>query len=590
MKKALNILFFLFAGLAIAQEEQPKDSVKTEVVNVVTSYAPKITDAFKIKRKPTIELSKQVDKKELEYEIIEVPVASTFIPQSGTLKPIKLGERERLFDNYVSLGFGNNFNPYFEGYMHKNLNFDSEFRASLRLNLSQDPVKTDLSSSFYNADVDLFYKQIGRYFDWKAGFIAERDQYNWYGLPSNIEFTDAVISQIEPKQIYKDFKIYGGLEFEESYIKEGNLAVNYFSDDFENDEINAKFDVAFSFPLGRFGVNSEDLQLGFSTEYLTGGFGPYTDAFNFVTETEYGFLNVGLHPYYRFNWYNFDVRIGAKGYFALDTKNSTNEFYVYPDVEISYPIIKQFANLYVGAIGDLQNNSYKSLSNLNPYVSPTLFITQTDKVYDAYAGLKGIIDRTLNYNFKARYSDEQNKPFFLLNESKSDGTNFAPINSFSFSGFEYGNSFGVLYDNVQTLSFIGEAEYDYSRHLSLGLNVEYNLYTTENLEEAWGLPEITGDVYGVYKTEKWYAGANIYYVGDRKGIVYDDTLENGYTSTDVNGYIDVNFNGGYHFNPLLSFFVKVNNISNGQYQRFQNFDAQGIQVLGGFIWKFDSFF
>ena len=181
MKKALNILFFLFAGLAISQEEQPKDSVKTEVVNVVTSYAPKITDAFKIKRKPTIELSKQVDKKELEYEIIEVPVASTFIPQSGTLKPIKLGERERLFDNYVSVGFGNNFNPYFEGYMHKNLNFDSDFRASLRLNLSQDPVKTDLSSSFHNADVDLFYKQIGLYFDWKAGFIAERDQYNWYG-------------------------------------------------------------------------------------------------------------------------------------------------------------------------------------------------------------------------------------------------------------------------------------------------------------------------------------------------------------------------------------------------------------------------
>ena len=512
MKKVVYILLFLSASkVLLAQEDQPKDSVKTEVVNVVTSYAPKITDAFKIKKKPVIQLSKEVDKKEQKYEIISVPVASTFIPKSGTLKPIKLGEKERLFDNYFSIGFGNKFNPYLEAYVHRNLNFDSEYRVNLKMNLSADPVDdTVLSSSFYNADADLFYKQRSHYFDWKVGLIADMDRYNWYGLPTNINFNDQVIDYIESSQNYKAYEVYGGLEFEDSYINETNLSVSHFSDKYESDEINAKFDIDLSFPLGRFGVNSEDLNIGFSSEYLVGGFGQFSDENFQLTESNYGFLNVGLHPYYMFNVYNFDVRIGAKGYFTMDTENSTNEFLVYPDASISYPIIKQFANIYVGAIGDLHNNSYRSLSDLNPYVSPTLDIMQTNQVYNAYAGLKGIIDRTINYNFKVRYSDEQNKPLFLLNESKSNGNTTGLINSAAFKGYEFGNSFKVVYDNVQTLAVVGEAEYDFSRKLSMGVNVAYNLYTLDFQEEAWGLPQISGDIFGVYKETKWYAGVNIY--------------------------------------------------------------------------------
>ena len=600
MKKTLNILLFLFASSVIlAQGEQPKDSVTTEVVNVVTSYAPKVTDAFKIKKKPVIELSKNSEKKKLEYQPISLPVASTFIPKSGTLKPIKIGERERLFDNYFSLGLGNRFNPFLEAYMHQNINFDSEYKLNVKLNVSNDPVDTPLSSSFYNFDLDLYYKQIARYFDWKVGFIAERDKYNWYGLSKDISYTEAVISNIEPKQFYKDYEFYGALEFSDSYLKDGLFSVNFFSDDYENDEIDTNINVGFSFPLGRFGINSEDLQLDFSTGYLTGGFGPFNDYNNLATDTEYGFLNIGIHPYYEFNAYNFDIRVGAKGYFSVDTKNKSSQFLAYPDITISYPIIKQFANLYVGAIGDIHNNSYSSLTDVNPYVSPTLNIAQTNEVYNAYAGIKGILDRTLNYNFKARYSQEKSKPFFLLNQSKSDGFNTTSSivtsissveNGVSYEAYEYGNSFNVVYDDVQTLAFIGEAEYDFSKKVSLGLSLEYNLYTLKNFDEAWGLPAINGDIYGVYKDDKWYAGANIYYVGNRKGISYNQNVIGDFSVTDIDGYLDINFNGGYHVNSLFSVFAKANNITNTNYQRYQNFDTQGIQVLAGFIWKFDSVF
>jgi len=141
---------------------------------------------------------------------------------------------------------------------------------------------------------------------------------------------------------------------------------------------------------------------------------------------------------------------------------------------------------------------------------------------------------------------------------------------------------------VQTLSFTGEIEYDFSKALSLGLNASLNTFTLDNFEEAWHLPQIKGDLFGVYKTDKWYAGTNIYFVGERKGLIYDETST--LVSKDLNSYVDINFNGGYHFNPIFSAFLKVNNVTNTNYETFTNFNSQGIQVVGGIIWKFDSIF
>lgn len=592
----ITFLLFAFTGnIIFAQKDEAtkkaKDTIRTEVVNVVTSYAPKVTDAFKLKRKPKISLSKDVEKRALKYQIISVPVASTFIPESGTLKKIKPAEREILFDNYISVGFGNNITPFFEGYVHKNTSFDSEYGITLKFISSSDPVEnTDLNSSFYNVDLDMFYKQTDRYFDWKVGFTAQRDNYNWYGLPIDIPFTDSVINRIDPSQTYKDYKVYGGIDFEDSYISNADASIYYFSDNYESSEINAKINTHFSFPLGRFGVNSEDLKLGVSLDYLAGGFvRSYIDDLN---ELNHGFITAGVNPYYKYNLSNFDIKIGAKAYFTLDTENETNEFLIYPDVNVSYPIITKYANLYVGVTGDLHNNSFKSLANDNFYIAPTINITQTNEVFNFFGGLKGIMANNLNYNFKAGYKNEKSTPLYILNQSKSTGINTTnSSNGFTLKGYDYGNSFDVIYDNINTINFTGELEYDFSRNLSLGLNLEFNSYALKDQVEAWNLPQLKGDIFGVYKVEKWYAGANIYFTGSRKGLVFDNTAPTTTTTIiDLNSFVDVNLNGGYHFNPLFSAFLKVNNITNTNYQTITNFNAQGLQVIGGVIWKFDSLF
>jgi len=93
--------------------------------------------------------------------------------------------------------------------------------------------------------------------------------------------------------------------------------------------------------------------------------------------------------------------------------------------------------------------------------------------------------------------------------------------------------------------------------------------------------------------ENWYAGAHVFYVGQRKDLISvqgdaavfppifsDQTIT-------LSGYFDINAHVGYKYNSRLSAYLKGNNLSNQQYDRWANFPVQGIQVLLGVNYKFD---
>ncbi|CAM1352257.1 conserved exported protein of unknown function [Tenacibaculum insulae] len=593
MKNHLG-LFVLFAvSIVNAQEkkatEKVKDTIiKTEVVNVVTSYVPKITDAFKIKQKPIIKHTKASEKKALEYKIFSVPVASTFIPKSGVMKKVDLGKREALYANYFSVGLGNTITPFLEAFVRQSESYDSEFSTHLKFLLSADPVeKTALSSTYYNLNLNLLYAQQERYSNWKAGLNAERNKYNWYGLPTNIAFTDATVSAIEEEQAYNFFKVFGTINFDESYIEQANGSVSFTSDVLSSSEFLIDGNVKFKFPLSEMYYQLNDLFINTTISYLGTKFDK-----NYQTQSElkHSYFTFGLHPTYNFKVQDLAVKIGAKAYFSLDLENSNNNFFVYPNVEVSYPIVHDFANVFIGASGDLETNTYRSLANKNPYISPTQNLLQTNKKYNAFAGIRGKLDHQFSYNFKASYADVENQQFFALNQSKSNGNNIAGTNAFSFFGYDYGNSFNTEYDDIKLLTFFGEVAFDGIKNLSVGLNGQFNKYTLTNELEPWNAPKMEGEIFGTYKTNKWFAGANFFFVGERKGKEYDVLPAQNFTTVSLDSYFDINFNGGYHFSDSFSVFLNLNNLLNNSYQRFNNFNVQGFQAMGGLTWKFDTIF
>ena len=156
-------------------------------------------------------------------------------------------------------------------------------------------------------------------------------------------------------------------------------------------------------------------------------------------------------------------------------------------------------------------------------------------------------------------------------------------------------SFGIVYDHVKTFSGFGELSVDINRDFTLGINAEVMKYTLSEEEEAWNLPKIRGSFFMDYQiNEQWYAGANLFYMGEREDMFSknqllspnDPTYEAPQQIT-LDSYFDVNFNVGYRFNKQLSAFVKVNNLTSNTYARWMDYQVQGLQILGGAIYKFD---
>ena len=586
MKKGFTLLLILFAFLSInaQKKDQPKDTVKTEVVNVVTKYNPKIADAKKIKIDPKIKLLKQNEKKKLKYTIFSAPVASTFIPKSGVVKGIDVGVKERVYKNYLALGFGNYTTPFFETFLHHNTRFKNEFGFNSKYLSSLENVKNSvLKSNFTNFNIGAYYKQNDRYFDWKVALNSERNLYNWYGLP-DLVFTEPTTNAINPEQVYNYFELLGEFNFKDSYIDYGKIKTSYYTDSYKSSEILGKFSSKLNFPLTFLNSTFNDVSIKNSVEFLKGNF---KNSYKDLNSVNYSTITVNINPYYKINENSFQLKFGANLIASFDPENSSTNTFIIPNLYLQAPIYKQYLHFYGGYNGDLKTNTFKNLTEENPYLSPTLFITQTLEKYNGFVGLRGNITNDISYNIKGSMRFEEDKPLFVRNASKSNGTNNA-INGNTLKGYEYGNSFNLYYDDIKTNSIYLELEYDFSRYLSFKTQGVYNNYTLEYGLNAWNLPSIEASFSAKYNNNKWYASADVFYVDGRKDVLYNSQFPSSLKGIEtLSSFVDLNLNGGYHFNDKFSAFLKINNALNTDYQRFANFNTQGFQILGGITYKFD---
>ena len=586
MKKSLALFLIFFSVLSyIAQnKERVKDSIQTEIVNVVTTYNPKIANAKKINKNPTIKLLKRNEKKKLTYRVIPAPIASTFIPKSGVAKKLNNDVKTHVYNNYLAAGIGNYTSPYFETFLNHNGQFNNEFGLNSKYDASYGNIQNSiLNSNFSTFNLGAFYKKKERYFDWNVHLNTEKKLYNWYGLPDMV-FSKSTINAINEKQRYNYFELIGTFDVRDSYMNWGKIKTHYYIDDYKSAELYTKLNAKLKFPLTFLNPELNDISIKTSIEFLKGSF---ENSFENENSIEYATTTLSFNPKYKLNYENTTVKAGLKLFASLDSENNSKNIFIIPDFLIERPLFSNHLNIYLGLSGDLHTNTYKNFTEKNPYVSPTLFITQTLEKSNLYIGFNGKINNQLSYHIKTSYKSEEDKPLFLKNNSKSDGTNTA-LNGKTIKGYEYGNSFKVFYDDIKTTSIFTELAYNYSKEITFEAQGIYNMYTTHRSPEAWNLPSVKASFLAKYNNPKWYATSNIHYVSERKDLSYNSQFTGNFTNIEtLKSFVDVNLNGGYHFNNKFSVFLKLNNILNTNYQRFANFNTQGFQVLGGMRYKFD---
>ncbi len=581
MKK--NILIYISVlGFMSAYAQEPdttiqKDSIATEVVEVMTSYKPKVTDSDKIKHKPIIEFTRNIDKKKLDYRFNTMPVASTFVPKGVKMKSMRMGERERLYNNYIALGYGNNTTPYLDAYIHNNITYDQEYGIQLKGIYSKDPVaNTPLNSSYYKIGVDAFYKQEQRYLDWLLNLKFDRDYYNWYGLPKHVN----LVKDLDVKQTYSNYALSGEVDFKDSFLDKLDLELSYFTDAYSSNELETNLGALLVFPIDY--EETQLVNLKFNTNLLIGKF---ERGYEDLQKKKHKYLTTNLNPFYQFQIGSLKTKIGATGTLLSNFETSKTKFFVYPDVEFTLGV-NDNTGVYLGVNGGLENNSYKKLVNANPYISPTLTPIPTDTKYNVYLGLKGILTDAFSYHLQGSYKREDTKALFRANSPQAFLiTTIDPLTHNDYLAYQYGNSFNVVYDDVNNFSVLAEVEYVLTDNFNIGLNGMFSHYTLDKEKQAWNLPAIKSELYAKYNTKKWYAGFNLFFIGAKKGMNYRSDLSEEVIT--MNSYVDLNLNVGYHINSMFTLFVKGSNLTNTTYQHFTNYNSHGIQVIGGLIWKFN---
>jgi hypothetical protein len=568
-------MFFLITlivvGFSATAQEKELD---TEVVNVVKPYTPTISDAFKVKETPSLNDSISTTKKEVKYSIFSVPVASTFTPAKGKATNIEKAKPIKLYDNYATLGFGNYTSILGELYSNFEISRTDNAGFFFRHNSSQGDIKgVKLDNKYYDTSLDANYTSRQRDATYRLDAGVEHQLYNWYGV-SDVVFSQEPNVQIDPQQTYISGYVGGSIAFEDSFFERGAANIRYLSDAFSSSEFNVTLKPEFSFPL-----ENLTLKVDGDVDYLSGSFDKnYAN----TSDIKYSYLNAGIAPSIVYVNDDLTVSLGVAGYVSVDSENSNSEFSLYPKLNASYRLLDEMVILYGGVEGGLQQNTYYNLKEENPFVSPTLYILPTKNLYEGFGGIKGKLSNSVGYNVRASYGKDENRALFQANAIN----NLSP----ELEGYQYGNSFNVVYDDINTLAFFGELKVEVSDKFSVGINANYYNYSTDFQNEAWNLPELKASVFSNFNiTEKLYGGASLFYVGERKDLVYNNNPFNNSLDREVtlDGYVDANLHFGYRFTDRLSVFVKGSNLFGDNYEKWMNYPVQGIQGLAGATYKFD---
>jgi outer membrane cobalamin receptor len=82
--------------------------------------------------------------------------------------------------------------------------------------------------------------------------------------------------------------------------------------------------------------------------------------------------------------------------------------------------------------------------------------------------------------------------------------------------------------------------------------------------------------------DKWNIGASLYYVGEREVFVQGAT-----ETPTLDGFADLNIDVNYKINDKLSAFARGYNLTGGNYQFYNAYPVQNLQIMAGAVYKFD---
>ncbi|MBZ5855727.1 TonB-dependent receptor [Flavihumibacter profundi] len=549
MKIFRNIAYaaFFMAFALGTQTAMGQDTSRKKTIDITSTFKPVLREAVKLNFSaalPTFDTIRPV----LAYSIPQQQVNLPFQP--GSLRPVALQSDSLLPWNnshYLKVGIGNIHIPYIQGALSGGngttsfLNAYGEFYAA----------KGKLPYQKNNlADIQLrgtFKLGPDHELSGKVGFKGE--DYFLYGYkPDTLDFSkDQLKQRFETVDGFFSFRNTNPSEYGFSYTP--NLKISTFSG--KNDDRNAREEnFVFNLPMQKTFGKMFGFNLGFTADVTR--FNPYDKATvkntlllltpSLLLKTPNAFIQTGIIP----SWDN-------------------KEFKMLPNILAEMTTNDQRFTLQAGWIGYYDKASYQRFAGINPWLAePSQLLNQRNR--EVYVGFKGSLANHFTYSAKAAYFKQHNANLFV--NDTIDGKTFETVYS----------------PNLEILQLHGELGYMLGEELSFKGGITYNNFTKiDGQTRAWGLLpfELNGSLR--WKILKDLSFTADLYVWD--GAAYRTKAGE---ARKGDGAFDLNAGLQFKVTKSLDLWFQMNNIFNSKYERWNQYQVYGINVLGGVVFRFNQ--
>lgn len=505
-----------------------------------------------------------------------------FEPEPINPARLKVAEPvEKLYAGYIKGGVGNYTMPFLDVNYNSTRSKKNAWGIHGKHHSALSPIKDVGNSRFSDNEIDGFYKHFLRKHVIQTNPYYTRNVINYYGFDAN----DSTIPQSyrENKDDIRQGYHHAGLKTILSSNHKSVSKINhtvgldyYFLRNF--DLLNENNVVAYT-SLSKY-LDGEEIEarLDFSVDYnaLKQSTLMPIDTIGVVVQdpntptVHTGIVRFVPHVITSKNNYFLKGGFGAN----IDM-TATNNFYFFPEVEVSYNLFNDVFIPYAGATGGVIRNSFNHLRKTNPFILSNSEVKNTVERINLFGGIRGGISSKWTFNTTVRF--QRLKDYALF---------------FNDTIYAYENAFGILYDDISKTTFSGQLAYQNGEKLKISAKGEYFINKSDNQEFAWLQPDFKFSLNGIYDlADKIIIRADVFVVGNRKAfslLPQDNSNANDAHQyvLDLKPYVDANLGIEYRYNKRLSAFINFNNLAAQKYQQWTNFPIQRFNVLGGLTFAF----
>lgn len=541
MKNLIINIFVIFFSLQLLAQP-PQSALEDQNIEVINTFEAKLSEVEKISINPVLPNATNVDKT-LVYEIPDKKIDLEYLPPKLRPVTVKKEELPKGYNGHLKLGYGFPNSPYGElGYQYVN---PEKFRVGGFLMHHSANNKKIENQRFSNTEG----KINGAYFlnrdlAIEADMGFESNQLHFYGY--NPEFVTTNRDQV--RQRFNKFKLEGKLV----NLIENRQGINYeagfdfynLTDNFATRE--SSFDLKVQ--ATKWIKDKHPINVGLRTD-----FSAYNDG------VKQSLNNFFLTPNFTFHGEFFSIKAG------LNLASHQDEFYFFPDAEVSVNLVGNNLSAFAGAGGDLYKNNLNSLSDYNPFVATAGRMDIRSTGYrNYYGGLRGSY-KSIHYSGEIDYRKAGDLALFVVDPT--DTLRFLPV-----------------YDSVEIFTLKGTVSAELNKNFNLILTVAQNIYSVQSNAntEAYGLPTLEGNLGVRYSAmqNKLLLKADAFV---ESGIIMQD--EN--TITDqLGGLFDVSIGAEYYFMQNIGAFFQANNLLGNKRERWYRYPSYGINIVGGVTARF----